>query len=122
MGLRTRAAIAAKLIARGWPPSTPAAIVYGASHPDSRTWIGELAALGDASFETELPAVLVIGEVVALASALGHARQLAFAAETSQALNVKVFTIGRVALKIIPNSPAAARITPPTIAPPIGGA
>ena len=74
MGLRTRGELAAHLIARGWPATTPAAIVFGASHPDAMTWIGELASLGEASFETELPAVLVIGEVVGLADQLGFAR------------------------------------------------
>lgn len=66
MGVKTRGAIAARLIARGWPASTPAAIIHGASQPDAITWIGDLATLGAASFETELPAVLVIGDVVSL--------------------------------------------------------
>ncbi|MEJ7599312.1 MAG: uroporphyrinogen-III C-methyltransferase [Kofleriaceae bacterium] len=70
MGLRTRAAIAAHLIARGWSKHTRAAIVYGASHPDGMTWIGELATLGSVEISTELPAVLVIGEVVELADKL----------------------------------------------------
>ena len=70
MGVRTRGEIAARLIARGWPASTPAAIVHGASHPGSFTWLGDLATIGDAAFETELPGVLVIGEVVSLASQL----------------------------------------------------
>jgi uroporphyrin-III C-methyltransferase/precorrin-2 dehydrogenase/sirohydrochlorin ferrochelatase len=73
MGLKTRAAIAERLIARGWAASTPVAIVYGASHPDSVTWTGQLATIGEASFETELPAVLVIGEVVSLADQIGAA-------------------------------------------------
>ena len=64
MGLRTRAAIAARLVARGWSAGTPAAIVFGASHPDGFTWSGTLATLGDAAFETELPAVIVVGAVV----------------------------------------------------------
>ena len=67
MGVKTRAAIAARLIARGWAPSTPAALIHGASQADSITWIGELATVGDATFATELPAVLVIGSVVSLA-------------------------------------------------------
>ncbi|MEO8699840.1 MAG: uroporphyrinogen-III C-methyltransferase [Kofleriaceae bacterium] len=74
MGVKSRAAIAARLIANGWPAHTPAAIAYGASHPEGITWIGELAALGEASFASELPAVLVIGEVVALANRIGFAR------------------------------------------------
>ncbi len=67
MGVRTRGQIAARLVARGWPASTPAAIVHGASHPDSLTWIGDLSTIGQAEFSTELPGVLVIGEVVSLA-------------------------------------------------------
>ncbi|HWU90193.1 MAG TPA: uroporphyrinogen-III C-methyltransferase [Kofleriaceae bacterium] len=70
MGLASRAAIAARMIACGWAPSTPAAIVYGASHAGGATWRGELGGLGAAGFATELPAVLVIGEVAALADRL----------------------------------------------------
>jgi len=57
MGIRTRGAIAGRLIARGWAASTPAAIVYGASHPGSESWFGTLATLGEAPFATELPAI-----------------------------------------------------------------
>jgi uroporphyrin-III C-methyltransferase/precorrin-2 dehydrogenase/sirohydrochlorin ferrochelatase len=74
MGLRERAAIAARMIGRGWSPSTPAAIAFGASHAGGFTWRGELHALGEAAFETELPAVLVIGAVVSLADQLAPAR------------------------------------------------
>ncbi len=73
MGVRTRGAIAARLVARGWPPSTPTAIVHGASHPGSITWIGDLASLGEASFATDLPGVIVVGEVVSLAGQIGTA-------------------------------------------------
>ena len=69
MGVKTRGAIAARLIARGWSPSTPAALIHGASQPDAITWIGDLATIGEAGFATELPAVLVIGDVVSLAHA-----------------------------------------------------
>lgn len=68
MGVRTRGEIAAHLVARGWPASTPAAIIHGASQPDAIVWRGNLATLADATFDTALPAVLVIGAVVALAS------------------------------------------------------
>ena len=74
MGVRTRAAIADRLIARGWAPATPTAIVYGASHPDSITWIGDLASLGEASFVTELPGIIVVGDVVSLANQIGVVR------------------------------------------------
>ncbi len=73
MGVKNRGEIAARMIARGWGSTTPAAIVHGASHPGALTWIGELATLGEASFDTELPAVLVIGEVVSLANQIGFA-------------------------------------------------
>ena len=77
MGVKTRGAIAARLIAKGWVPSTPAAIIHGASQTDGFTWIGDLATIGDASFATELPAVLVIGSVVSLAHAARALPQLA---------------------------------------------
>ncbi|CAN5899341.1 uroporphyrinogen-III C-methyltransferase [soil metagenome] len=67
MGVRTRGDIAARLVARGWASSTPAAIVHGASHPDSITWLGDLSTIGQAELSTDLPGVLVIGEVVSLA-------------------------------------------------------
>jgi uroporphyrin-III C-methyltransferase / precorrin-2 dehydrogenase / sirohydrochlorin ferrochelatase len=67
MGFATRAAIAARRIARGWSETTPAAIVCGGSHPEAVTWLGELRSLGDSSFHTELPAIVVIGDVVSLA-------------------------------------------------------
>ncbi len=77
MGVKTRAAIAARLIARGWAASTPAAIIHGASQTDGFTWIGELETIGDTRFETELPAVLVIGSVVSLAHAARAMPQVA---------------------------------------------
>lgn len=70
MGIKTRAAIAGRLIARGWSPTTPAAIVWGASHAGSERWLGTLAELGGVPVATELPGVLVIGRVVALADRL----------------------------------------------------
>jgi siroheme synthase len=48
MGLRTRGEIAQRLIARGWSPSTPAAIVLGASHTGAARWLGTVGTLGDA--------------------------------------------------------------------------
>ena len=68
MGVRTRGAIAAHLVARGWSAKTPTAIIHGASQPEAITWIGSLDGLGDAAFATELPAVIVVGDVVGLSS------------------------------------------------------
>ena len=80
MGVSTRGQIAARLIDRGWPATTPVAIIFGASQPAGFTWSGELASLGEAAFATELPGVLVIGAVVELAE------QIAFGRGDSQAL------------------------------------
>ena len=70
MGIKTRGDIATRLISRGWQAHTPAAIVHGASHEGSVRWLGTLAELGTADVESELPGVLVIGAVVALADQL----------------------------------------------------
>lgn len=67
MGVRTRAAIAAFLVAHGWPAATSAALVANASHPEAATWKGTLAELGGATIDPDAPAVLVIGDVVSLA-------------------------------------------------------
>jgi uroporphyrin-III C-methyltransferase len=78
MGVKLRAQIAARLIARGWSSTTPAALLYGASQPGSLTEIttlgglAELATAGGLEPPTELPGVLVIGEVVSLADVIGH--------------------------------------------------
>jgi uroporphyrin-III C-methyltransferase / precorrin-2 dehydrogenase / sirohydrochlorin ferrochelatase len=78
MGVKLRAQIAARLIARGWSTTTPAALLYGASQPGSLTEIttlgglAELAEVGRLEPPTELPGVLVVGEVVSLADVIGH--------------------------------------------------
>jgi siroheme synthase len=72
MGLGRRAAIARRLLDRGWPAATPAAIVADASRPDQETWrgtIGDLASGEEAGAEPirgDGPATIVIGEVAAL--------------------------------------------------------
>ena len=78
MGVKRRGAIAARLVARGWSPATPAALLFGASQPGSITQITSLGELAQPTATTvpvpatELPAVLVIGEVVSLADVIGH--------------------------------------------------
>jgi uroporphyrin-III C-methyltransferase/precorrin-2 dehydrogenase/sirohydrochlorin ferrochelatase len=85
MGLRTRGAIAARLVARGWAPSTPAAIVLGASHAAEQRWLGTLADLAAAPIDAalELPGVIVIGDVVALAHTIGARAELRAAGASS---------------------------------------
>jgi uroporphyrin-III C-methyltransferase/precorrin-2 dehydrogenase/sirohydrochlorin ferrochelatase len=74
MGLGRRAQIAATLLARGWAPRTPAAIVWSAATPHAETWTGTLSALGTTARPEGLedaPGVLVIGDAVSLAGVLG---------------------------------------------------
>ena len=72
MGLGRRAAIARRLIDRGWPPGTPAAIVSDATRTDQQTWrgtLGELAAHAVADVvqsEGDAPGTIVIGAVAGL--------------------------------------------------------
>jgi uroporphyrin-III C-methyltransferase / precorrin-2 dehydrogenase / sirohydrochlorin ferrochelatase len=70
MALGARAAIAARLLARGWSPETPAAIVVGAATPEAWRWLGRLAELGTAAPPNDGPGLLVIGAVAGLASQL----------------------------------------------------
>jgi uroporphyrin-III C-methyltransferase/precorrin-2 dehydrogenase/sirohydrochlorin ferrochelatase len=76
MGVRQRAAIAARLCGRGWPASTPAALVMGAATEQAWRWLGVLSDLGAAEIppaSTEAPGMLVIGDVVSLAERIGAA-------------------------------------------------
>jgi uroporphyrin-III C-methyltransferase len=74
MGLGRADAIATLLIARGWNPLTPVAVLFGASTPRSDVWTSTLAELKqglDAADHTD-PGTIVIGEVVRLRGALAH--------------------------------------------------
>lgn len=85
MGLRTRAEIAARLVARGWASDTPAAIVLGASHDGSSRWLGTLGELATVSIDSELAGIIVVGAVVQLATQVAndYASELARAAAKS---------------------------------------
>jgi uroporphyrin-III C-methyltransferase len=67
MGLSTAPAIAVRLIAAGRAPSTPVLLVEHASRPEERRGLCTLATLPEAAATFCGPAVLVIGEVAALA-------------------------------------------------------
>ena len=85
MGLATRAAVAARLLHRGWPADTPAAVLWAASTPEAAAWTGTLSALGAADVPrvaADAPATLVVGKVVALARVLGLGGSAAEAAES----------------------------------------
>jgi uroporphyrin-III C-methyltransferase/precorrin-2 dehydrogenase/sirohydrochlorin ferrochelatase len=74
MGLSMRGDIAVFLLERGWARETPSAIVFAAATAEQAAWTGRLDALGRAPIPEGLenaPATLVIGDVVALAPAIG---------------------------------------------------
>lgn len=67
MGLQHRDDIARRLMAHGWPPSAPAAIVFGASTARQSTWTGVLGEIGNAPLPPgDLPGTIIVGEVVRL--------------------------------------------------------
>ena len=72
MGLSTRAREAEFLLERGWRLRTPAAVLMGASTPESWVWTGTLEDMGRAPIpeDSDAPGTLVIGEVVSVASSL----------------------------------------------------
>jgi uroporphyrin-III C-methyltransferase/precorrin-2 dehydrogenase/sirohydrochlorin ferrochelatase len=75
MGLGQRAAIARRLLARGWRADTPAAVVVGAATPQAWRWTGALEALPAVELPAEAagaPGLLVIGDVVALAAEIAR--------------------------------------------------
>jgi len=74
MGIATRAATTAMLLARGWPADTPAALLFSASRPDAFAWRGTLAGVASAP-RVEAPGIIVIGATVALASQLQAAHE-----------------------------------------------
>jgi uroporphyrin-III C-methyltransferase/precorrin-2 dehydrogenase/sirohydrochlorin ferrochelatase len=72
MGLGRIRAIADLLIAKGWAPGTPAAVLLGASTPDQTVFGGTLDDLrrGAETGRTSQPGTVVIGEVVRLRAVL----------------------------------------------------
>lgn len=67
MGLSTVGVIAQRLTAAGRAPQTPALIVENASRADERRVLTTVAGLAEAAEGLDGPAILIIGEVAALA-------------------------------------------------------
>ena len=67
MGLSMAAPIAARLMTAGRAGATPALIVENASRADERRIVTTLAALADAAASLSGPALLIVGEAMALA-------------------------------------------------------
>ncbi len=72
MGARNLAANLATMVGEGWSPSTPAALVIAATTADERTIIGTLATLAEraGAVPAELPALVIVGEVVTAREAI----------------------------------------------------
>ncbi|HOS43886.1 MAG TPA: uroporphyrinogen-III C-methyltransferase [Armatimonadota bacterium] len=72
MGLSNLSTIAARLIAHGRAPGTPAAVIQQGTTPRQRTVTGTLADIADAAVRAQLtsPAITVVGEVVRLRETL----------------------------------------------------
>ncbi|WP_414693892.1 uroporphyrinogen-III C-methyltransferase [Phenylobacterium sp.] len=71
MGLSQAAPIAARLMEAGRAGATPALIVENASRPDERRVVTTLAGLAEAAAALSGPALLIVGEAMALAQAGG---------------------------------------------------
>ncbi len=68
MAAGRRDELAQRLMANGWPPDTPAALILGAATPSMWTWRGWLSALPDAivpAASADAPARVVVGAVAA---------------------------------------------------------
>jgi uroporphyrin-III C-methyltransferase/precorrin-2 dehydrogenase/sirohydrochlorin ferrochelatase len=77
MGLASRAQLVSVLLARGWAPGTPAAILHAASSPEATAWIGTVGALATATLPemlSDAPGTIVVGRVVSLANTISAAR------------------------------------------------
>ena len=70
MGLSMAAPIAARLMAAGGASSTPALIVENASRADERRVVTTLAGLAEAAAALSGPALLIVGEAMAMAQDL----------------------------------------------------
>ena len=69
MGVSTAAGIAGRLIGAGRDGATPALVVENASRADERRIVTTLAGLAEAAASVAGPALLIVGEAMALASA-----------------------------------------------------
>jgi uroporphyrin-III C-methyltransferase len=77
MGGAVVAQLAERLIAHGRPASTPAAVISRGTLADEEVRIAPLGAIGAAAEDAPTPALVVIGEVVALREALGVLQRFA---------------------------------------------
>ncbi len=75
MGARSLPCIAAGLLAAGKHPDTPAAVIANGTRSDQEVVTSVLAEIAEAAAAVPTPALIVIGEVVSLAGAIGPAQR-----------------------------------------------
>ena len=83
MGIGARRLLGSQLMAHGWLPETPAAIVCDASTPNEWTWTGRLDQMGDAEPPHGAAGVLVVGEVVRIREELAQAAAISKESESN---------------------------------------
>ena len=71
MGLASLAVIAGRLLAAGKPAETPVAVISQGTTSEERSVVAPLAAIAEAATGLEPPALVVVGDVVRLASEIG---------------------------------------------------
>ena len=74
MGLGRLQEIARGLAEHGLDPKTPAAVISAGTTPDEEVVVASLGTIGDAAEELRSPALIVVGDVVALSERLAHLR------------------------------------------------
>jgi uroporphyrin-III C-methyltransferase len=72
MGLAALAALARGLVAAGKPPDTPAAVISRGTTSEEETVVAALDAIAEAAVSLRGPALVVVGDVVALRETLTH--------------------------------------------------
>ncbi len=70
MGVAHLERIAAGLVAAGKDPATPAAVVARGTHADGESVTGELHEIAELAADLASPALLVVGDVVAVGAEL----------------------------------------------------
>ena len=80
MGLAPLEVVANGLIAHGKAPDTPAGVIERGTLPDQRVVVAPLANIGRAAAALDPPALVVVGDVVALAARLAAHEPMGIAA------------------------------------------
>jgi uroporphyrin-III C-methyltransferase len=76
MGLGRLGELAAGLVEHGRPTDTPAAVIASGTLPEQRVVVAPLAGIADAAADLEPPALVVVGDVVAVAGLLAAPAQV----------------------------------------------